>query len=103
MKFALALIFVALIFVPSVAFGWKAPANLENNCYVSCNQINLAVAQASPINFILLGTISTIGLGVYYKITKVGKTETFQLNCTSCGRRTNGLKCPYCEAEKQRI
>jgi len=103
MKFALALIFVVLVFVPSVAFGWKAPTNLENTCYVSCGQPYLAIDQASPFNFILLGTVSTIGLGVYYKISHMEKNEIFRLDCITCGRRTNGLKCPYCAAEKQRI
>jgi hypothetical protein len=103
MKFALALIFIALIFVPSVAFGWKAPYNQDATCNIHCGHPYATIDHSSPFNFVLLGAISTIGLGVYYKISHTGKYEVFRLNCKTCGRKTNGLKCPYCEAEKQRI
>jgi len=103
MKFALALIFIALIFVPSLAFGLKSVNSQDSTCIISCGHLYATIDQSTPFNFILLGVASTIGLGVYYKILRTNKYEVFRLKCKNCGRKTNGLKCPICEAEKQRI
>ena len=103
MKFALALIFIALIFVPSLAFGWKSVNSQDFTCTINCGHPYATIDQSAPFNFILLGVLSTIGLGVYYKISRTDKYEVFRLKCERCGRQINGLKCPICEAEKQRI
>jgi len=47
-----------------------------------------------------------IGIGVLiaaaliYKIIKSSKNEYISLRCNKCGLKTNGLKCPICEAKK---
>jgi len=55
------------------------------------------------MNFIMLGMLSLIGLGLFIKYNHLGKYETFSMNCKTCRKKTNGLKCPICEAEKQSV
>jgi hypothetical protein len=51
----------------------------------------------------MLGMLSLIGLGLFIKYNHIGKYETFSMICKTCRKKTNGLKCPICEAEKQRV
>ena len=103
MKIIVALILVALIFTPSSVFGWKS-INQQNNlqCMVDCNLGHASIDSSKPMNFIMLGMFSLIGLGLFIKYNRLGKYETFSMTCKTCRRKTNGLKCPTCEAEKQK-
>jgi len=37
-----------------------------------------------------------------YKYSKTSRYDTlgFSIHCKTCGKKTNGLKCPYCKEEK---
>ena len=103
MKIIVALILVAMIFAPSTVFGWKS-INQQNNveCIVDCNFGHGSIDSSKPMNFIMLGMFSLIGLGLFIKYNRLGKYETFSIKCKTCRRNTRGLKCPICEAEKQK-
>ncbi len=104
MKIIVAFVLVALIFAPSTVFGWKSINQLNDvQCFVNCNTGTSSIDSSKPFNFILLGMFSLIGLGLFIKYNKLGKYETFSMKCKTCRRKTNGLKCPICEAEKQRV
>jgi len=104
MKIILAFVLVALIFTPSTVFGWKS-INQQNNlqCIVDCNLGIASIDSSKPMNFILLGMFSILGIGIYIKYNRLGKYETFSITCKTCGRNTHGLKCPICESEKQKV
>jgi hypothetical protein len=103
MKIIVALILAALIFTPSTVFGWKS-VNQQNNlqCIVDCNLGHASIDTSNPMNFIILGLFSLVGLGLFIKYNHLGKYETFSIKCKTCRRNTRGLKCPICESEKQR-
>jgi len=104
MKIMVAFVLVALIFTPSAVFGWKSINQLNDvQCIVDCNFGHASIDSSKPMNFILLGMFSLIGLGLFIKYNHLGKYETFSIKCKKCRRKTNGLKCPICEAEKQRV
>jgi len=104
MKIFVAFVLVALIFTPSTVFGWKSINQLNDvQCIVDCNFGNVSIDSSKPMNFIMLGMFSLIGLGLFIKYNRLGKYETFSMKCKTCGKKTNGLKCPICEAEKQRV
>ena len=103
MKIIVALILAAVIFAPSTAFGWKSVAHLyEVECIVDCNYDRESIDSAQPTNYILLGMMSLVGVGLIIKLKKLGKNETFSITCKHCGRCTGGLKCVYCIEEKQK-
>ncbi|MFB5630524.1 MAG: hypothetical protein ACE5RN_02935 [Nitrosopumilaceae archaeon] len=103
MKIIAAFVLVALIFAPSSVFGWKSVNQLNDfQCTVNCNVELASIDYSKPMNFIMLGMFSLIGLGLFLKYNRLGKYETFSMKCNTCKRKTNGLKCPICEAEKQR-
>ena len=103
MKIIVALVLVALIFAPSSVFGWKSVNQLNDvQCFANCNVDHASIDSSKPMNFIMLGMFSLVGLGLFIKFNKLGKYETFSMTCKTCRRKTNGLKCPICEAEKQR-
>ncbi len=104
MKIIVAFVLVALIFTPSTVFGWKS-INQQNDvkCIVDCNFCHASIDSSKPMNFIMLGMFSLIGLGLFVKYNRLGKYETFSMKCKTCRRKTNGLKCPICEAQKQRV
>ena len=103
MKIIAALILAVVIFAPSTAFGWKSVANLyEVECIVDCKYDNESIDSAQPTNYILLGMMSLLGVGLIIKLKKLGKNETFSITCKRCGRCTRGLKCVMCEAQKQK-
>ena len=103
MKIIVALILVALIFAPSSVFGWKSVNQLNDvQCFVNCDIGHAGIDSSKPFNFIMLGMFSLIGLGIFIKYNRLGKYETFSMRCKTCRRKTNGLKCTICEAEKQR-
>jgi hypothetical protein len=103
MKIIATFVLVALIFAPSTVFGWKSINQLnEIECTVNCNVGLASIDSSQPMNFIMLGMFSLIGLGLFIKYNTLGKYETFSIKCKTCNRKTNGLKCPICEAEKQR-
>lgn len=92
-----------MIFTPSTVFGWKSVNQLNDiQCLVNCNIGAASVDTSKPFNFFMLGMFSLIGLGLFIKFNRLGKYETFSLKCKTCRKKTNGLKCPVCEAEKQR-
>ena len=103
MKIALALFLVSVMLLPGSAFGWKSTSyqNVET-CHVNCQNIHQDIDHSEPFNFYLLGFLSIIGVGLLYKISRTEKFETFSLKCKHCGKSTNGLKCPLCEARKQK-
>ena len=104
MKIMVAFVLVALIFTPSTVFGWKSINQLNDvQCIVDCNFGHASIDSSKPMNFILLGMFSLIGLGLFVKYNRLGKYETFSMKCKICRKKTNGLKCPICEAEKQRV
>jgi len=104
MKIIVAFVLVALIFTPSTVFGWKTVNQLNDfQCIVDCNFGHASIDSSKPMNFIMLGMFSLIGLGLFIKYNQLGKFETFSMKCKTCRRKTNGLKCPICEAEKQRV
>jgi hypothetical protein len=104
MKIIVAFVLVALIFTPSTVFGWKSINQLNDvQCIVDCNFGHASIDSSKPMNFIMLGMFSLIGLGLFIKYNQLGKFETFSMKCKTCGKKTNGLKCPICEAEKQRV
>jgi len=103
-KIILALVFIGLIFLPSSAFGWKSISfHNADECEFGCNPGSVGVGNSNAINFILLSVFFVIGVVVYYKINQTDKFESISLKCYDCGRRTNGLKCSFCEARKQKI
>lgn len=104
MKIIVAFVLVALIFTPSTVFGWKSIDQLNDvQCIVDCNFGRVSIDSSKPMNFIMLGMFSLIGLGLFVKYNRLGKYETFSMKCKTCRKKTNGLKCPICEAEKQRV
>ena len=104
MKIIVAFVLVALIFAPSTVFGWKSINQLNDvECFVNCNIGPTSIDSSKPFNFIVLGMFSIVGLGLFMKLNRLGKYETFSIRCKTCRKRTNGLKCPTCEAEKQRV
>ena len=104
MKIIVAFVLVALIFAPSTVFGWKSINQLNDvQCFVNCDIGTASIDSSKPFNFIMLGMFSLVGLGLFIKYNKLGKYETFSMKCKTCRRKTNGLKCPICEAEKQRV
>ena len=103
MKIFVAFVLVALIFTPSSVFGWKSINQLnEVQCLVNCQVGHGGIDSSKPMNFILLGMFSLLGLGLFIKYNRLGKYETFSIRCKTCKRKTNGLKCPICEEEKQK-
>ena len=104
MKIIVAFVLVTLIFTTSTVFGWK-PINQLNDvqCIVDCNFGHASIDSSKPMNFIMLGMFSLIGLGLFIKYNRLGKYETFSMKCKTCKKKTNGLKCSICEAEKQRV
>ncbi|MGQ0638718.1 MAG: hypothetical protein ACT4N1_05145 [Nitrososphaerota archaeon] len=48
-----------------------------------------------------VGTLTAIAL--IYKIIKSKKGDYISIRCKKCGIKTNGLKCPVCESEKNRV
>ena len=102
MKIIVAFVLVAIIFVPSTAFGAKSLSIYEKECVVDCNNNYASIDSAKPMNFIMLAMFSFLGLGLFIKYNRLGRYETFSITCESCGKNTHGLKCPNCEAEKQR-
>lgn len=103
MKIIVAFVLVALIFTPTTVFGWKS-INKQSveECLVDCNFGYGSIDSSKPTNFILLGMLSLIGLGIFIQVNRLGKFDTFSIKCKTCRRNTRGLKCPVCEAEKQR-
>ena len=103
MKIIVALILAAVIFAPSTAFGWKSVSSLyEVQCIVDCNYGHASIDSSKPMNFILLGMASLIGVALYIQMNRLGKFETFSIKCKTCGRCTRCLKCQICEASKQK-
>ena len=103
MKIIVAFVLVALIFAPSTVFGWKSVNQLNDiQCFVDCNPGAASIDTSKPFNFILLAMFSLVGLGLFIRYNHTGKYERFSITCKTCKRKTNGLKCPICEAEKQR-
>ena len=102
MKIIVAFVLVALIFAPSTVFGWKS-INQEDNsqCLVDCN-FKYNTNSSKPLDFIMLGMLSLVGLGIFIKYNQAGKYEAFSFKCKTCKRNTRGLKCVICEAEKQK-
>ncbi len=72
----------------------------EKECTVNCYETTVSIASSKPMNFILLGVGSLIGLGIFIKFNRLGKFETFSFKCEHCGRSTRGLKCVICKARK---
>jgi len=104
MKIIVAFVLIALIFTPSTVFGWKSVNQLNDvQCIVDCNFGRTSIDSSKPMNFIMLGMFSLIGLGLFVKYNRLGKYETFSMKCKTCRKKTNGLKCPICEAEKQSV
>ncbi len=104
MKIIVAFVLVTLIFAPSTVFGWKSINQLNDvQCIVDCNFGHPNIDSSKPMNFLILGVFSLIGFGLFIKYNRSGKYETFSLKCKTCRRTTNGLKCPICEAQKQRV
>ncbi len=102
MKVILVFLLIGMMFIPGTAFGWKSISSMYGpNCDFICEQSSNNYFPA-PMNFILLGMAAFTVLGLYVKFTKTGRYETFSLKCKQCGKSTNGLKCPTCEASKQK-
>jgi len=100
MKIAIALFILVLTLTPSTAFGWKSiSSHYSEDCDVGCEIGSRMISSdnSKSMGFIMLGIASVIGLGIYYKITTIGKYETFSLRCKHCGGFTRGLKCIFCE------
>jgi len=102
MKIIVAFVLVAIIFTPSTVFGWRSINEADLNCIVNCNLEYGSVDSSKPMNFIMLGMLSLVGLCLFIKYKKLGKYETFSIKCNTCKRNTHGLKCQLCESEKQR-
>ncbi len=104
MKIIVAFVLVALIFAPSTVFGWKSINQLNDvQCFVNCDIGTSSIDSSKPFNFILLGMFSLVGLGLFIKYNRLGKYETFSITCKTCRRKTNGLKCSFCEEQKPRV
>ena len=102
MKIIVAFVLVAIIFTPSTVFGWRSINEADLKCIVDCNFEYGSIDSSKPMNFIMLGMLSLVGLGLFIKYKKLGKYETYSIICNTCKRNTRGLKCPTCESEKQR-
>jgi hypothetical protein len=102
MKIIVAFVLVAIVFTPSTVFGWRSINEADIKCIVDCNFQYGSTDSSKPMNFIMLGMLSLVGLGLFIKYKKLGKYETFSIKCNTCKRNTSGLKCPLCESKKQR-
>lgn len=94
---------IGMTLIPGTAFGWKSLSYEKQHCSIECSASIQSIDHAAPMNFILLGIFSVIGLGIFYKISRTGKFDVFTIHCDECGRKTNGLKCPYCQTANQRL
>jgi len=101
MKIIVTFVLVAIIFTPTTVFGWRTINEADLKCIVDCNSEYGRIDSSKPMNFIMLGMLLLVGLGLFIKYNKLGKYETFSINCKTCKRNTHGLKCPLCESEKQ--
>jgi hypothetical protein len=61
----------------------------------------ISTSSMDIVPLLIMGTIFLVVLAVYYKVSKVGKYETFSLHCNICGSLTRGLKCVVCEGRKK--
>lgn len=102
MKIIVAFVLVAIVFTPSTVFGWKSINYADHKCIVDCNSEYGSFDSSNPTNFMMMGMLSLLGIGLLIKYKKLEKYETFSINCKTCKRNTHGLKCPICESEKQR-
>ena len=103
MKSILVFALMGLILIPGTAFGWKSTSyNQIPDCNIVCDNNFSKIDRSIPMNFILLGLVSIVGLGIFYTYSKAGRFETFSLTCKLCGNSTNGLKCTTCEESKQK-
>ena len=101
MKIIVAFVLVVIIFTPNTVFGWRSINEVDLKCIVDCNSEYGSIDSSKPMNFIMLGMLLLVGLGLFIKYKKLGKYETFSINCKTCKRNTRGLKCSLCESEKQ--
>lgn len=63
-------------------------------------QYKINTNSVSVIQTVALATVFLIALFAYYKLSNVGKYETFSLKCKKCGSITRGLKCVVCQGRK---
>ena len=102
MKYFFVFVFLLLILIPNTAFGWKSLSYQENReCKINCGLAKQGLSSSEPTNFIFLTIFSVIGLGIYYKLTKTEKYDTFSVHCKRCGGFTSGLKCIKCQTLKE--
>ena len=73
MKIIVAFVLVAIIFTPSTVFGWRSINEVDIKCIVDCNSEYGSIDSSKPMNFIMLGMLLLVGLGLFIKYKKLGK------------------------------
>ena len=88
-----------LVSAPASAYGWKSLIfHLQEDCVVDCNQLYESLGSSSPANAIIVVAALMTGMFLLYSMGRLRKFETVSMRCSSCGRSTHGLKCPFCSA-----
>ena len=88
-----------LVSAPASAYGWKSLIfHLQEDCVVDCNQRYESLGSSSPANAIIVVAALMTGMFLFYSMGRLRKFETVSMRCSSCGRSTHGLKCPFCSA-----
>lgn len=91
-KTNLAVLFASLALIQNKAFAM--PDSVYDIQYkIHANNVNMA-----PI--IIMAAVLLCVLLAYYKVSNVGKYETFSVRCKKCGSITRGLKCVVCQRKK---
>lgn len=92
-KAYLVLLSATLVLIQNEAFAVASDAVSNIHYKVYANNINM-----TPI--VIMASILLVVLVAYYKVSKVGKYDTFSLKCKKCGSFTRGLKCVVCQSRK---
>jgi len=79
-------------------------SSIINNAFASSQMAHVPKVQykihgssSDTMSFLVASVIFLISLLAYYKVSNIGKYDTFSIKCQKCGRKTQGLKCMMCE------
>ena len=59
-------------------------------------QYKIISNQSDTVTFLVASVIVLASVVTYYKVSNVGRYDTFSVKCKKCGQKTRGLKCITC-------